>query len=147
MRAALVVTSIFLAAVLCGAATVGASAFASGGTVSGTRLTPAAVVSAFAAVGLPLRRISVSPHPAGQVVLYYVNYKTFSLTVFVETSTEEAGRVYRAIGGAWTYSGWPSRLIRNVIAAVQPAGTKPVHAAMRPMPVVVSQALTNLARR
>jgi hypothetical protein len=112
-------------------------------------LTPAMVVTAFAAVGLPLRRIQVSP-PSGphEVVLYYVNYKTFSLTVFIEASAYQAGQIFRDLSPVWAYDGWPSRLLRNIVVAIQPAGMEAGHAArVRPMPKAALRALVTLSRR
>jgi hypothetical protein len=111
-------------------------------------LTPKAVISAFAAAGLPLRRISVSPHPPGQVVLYWVNYKTFSLTIFVEPSAHYAAQAYSIVSYSRSHDGWPGRLLRNVVVSVQPAGAKPGQAGrLRPMPVAVSRALAILSSK
>ena len=111
-------------------------------------LTPTAVISAFAATGLPLRRISVSPHPPGQVVLYWVNYKTFSLTIFVESSIPHAAQAYSILSYSRSHDGWPSRLLRNIVVSVQPAGAKPGQARpLRPMPAAVSRALATLSSR
>lgn len=115
---------------------------------SRTNFTAAVVSSEFAAVGLALRRIIVSPRRPHEIVLYYVNYKAFSLTIFVEANTTQARQIFNSLSPGWKHDGWPSQLARNIIVAIQPVGMRPGHAArMRPMPTAVLTALTTLSRR
>lgn len=118
------------------------------GAVPPAPLTAARVSSAFVSTGLPLRRIRVSPSLPHEVVLYFVNYQAFSLTVFVLASARQAGQMFRDLDPGWKHDGWPSRLLRNIVVTVHPVGAKPGRAArMRPMPTAALQALKALSQR
>ena len=103
------------------------------------------VSQTFDRAGLPLCRIRISPALRGEVDLVNVN-KSFSLTVTIFDKDAQATLELRDLGPLWRREGWPSRVLRNVLIGVQPAGRKPgQHAPMWPMPRQVMKALQLLA--
>ena len=127
-------------------ATFGLTAEAAAASVP-PHLSVSAVSQAFHRVGLPLRRIQVSPALRGEVDLVNVN-KSFSLTVTIFAKDAQAAQELRDLGPLWRHDGWPSRVLRNVLVGVQPAGRKPGHhAPMWPMPRQVTKALQFVGSR
>lgn len=108
-------------------------------------LSASAVSRTFDRVGLPLRRMAISPALRGEVDLVNIN-KSFSLTVTVFAKNSQATQELKDLGPLWRHDGWPSRVLRNVLVGVEPAGRKPgQRAPMWPMPRQVMKALQLLA--
>lgn len=137
-----VVAVLVLAA--CSSAATDASRSISAHRAAEAIYTAGAVKKAFAASGISLRQISISPSARGQVDLVGMN-PHFSLGVFIYTTTVQAKSAFARNWASWSYNGGNARRLTNVNIVVGPVGSAAYRKGPRvPIPHSVYVALDRL---